>query len=212
MWAINRSSAPSSRSSSAVASRRSRSTARRSSQQALGEFSSASWSSANSVRRRLSSTDRSVQCAPISRCRCRKAFFAPPARRPIPRGGSVVRTAGTTSSASSRTGRPRASWTKRSASSSSGRAGRGKRSGRRAISSDATAVPLRRRGNNNKGDGRSRSVRSRGNRRSGSNTDSRGRDNRRSVSSRAHPKRARRRRRVRSDAGVVAGAEGLAPR
>jgi hypothetical protein len=66
MWAISPSSAPSSRRSPAVAWERSSATARASSQHAFGEVSPASSSNASSVRRRFSSTTRSVQCAPIS--------------------------------------------------------------------------------------------------------------------------------------------------
>lgn len=109
--------------------------ARRSSQHALAEFSVASSMRVSRVRRRLSSTARSVQCAPVSRCRSRKASFAPPVRRTIPRDGSAAPIAGTTRHASSSTARRRGSWTASSASSSNGRDGRWRRG------SDSLRVP-----------------------------------------------------------------------
>ncbi len=80
---------------------------------------------------------RSVQCAPIRRCRCRNQSSARPASAHIPRDGNVAPTAATTSRAPSRNSNPAGSWSGRSATSSSGRERLAKKSAARGRS-----VPL----------------------------------------------------------------------
>ena len=79
---------------------RSRASARASSQQSAALLPSASSIKRLQCLAPVVHGRRSVQCAAIPQCRCRKASFAPPARRPIPKAGSAAPIADTTQLAS----------------------------------------------------------------------------------------------------------------